>query len=475
LTPPPPSRRLLSAAPALWLGLGLLSLSACGSGLTDPSNSSEARRCAVPPSPVTPAAVELPMSELGVTVSIDVPAFLDALHRELPVVVAEAERRPIGTAGLVSYSIRRSRLALTQNQTTLALSTTLNGEVHVCKPFAGACIPYGVCEPRWEVTGKLTREFNTLTELLPELDVKLTKGCTLRPVGYNASSILLQNTERETAKIRARLEQAFGAWLGKIDAVWRGINDADASPWRLESAAAGFYYRPLSLTDDTLSGAVTWRGHLFAQAGALPAAIQVSESAPPLALSNATWHRQKSLPTKTRWISGSALPYDTLLQQLNTAWQRHPGGDTRPVKLVTSEHDGQAVLVVGLPANAGCASNWLTVTPTLVTGTSAAAPSGLVLKPATPPSSQPLDAAARWLSSQTFEWTAQPELAPGAARELARRSFEELSLALKPQLRAASLLLDVAPPTETHTLHLGPTGLTLVTAVDTDIQLKFAP
>jgi hypothetical protein len=443
--------------------------------LTNPSDSSGAPRCAEPPLSVTPAVTELPMSELSVIVSMEVPAFLDALHRELPLVVAEAERRPIGTPGLVSYSIRRSRLALTQDQATLSLSTTLNGEAHVCKPFAGACITYGVCEPRWDVTGKLARKFDTLTELLPELEVELTKGCTLRPVGYNASSILLQNTERETAKIRVRLERAFGAWLGKLDAVWRGINDANSSPWRLESAAAGFYYRELSLTGSTLSGAITWRGRLSAQTGGAPAPTQQSEIAPAAALSSVTWHHQEALPTKTRWISSSALPYDALLKQLNAAWQRHPSGDMRPAQLVTSEYHGQPVLVVGLPANAGCAWSWLAVTPTLVAGSNPSAPSGLVLQPATPSSSQAPDARARWLSSQVFEWTAQPELAPAAARELARRSFAELAGALEPHLRAASLQLDIAPPADTHTLHIGPTGLTLVTAVDTNIQLRFAP
>ncbi len=193
------------------LVLSCLSLAVGCGGSQEPGTTSAALCRAVPEAsaPGTGGASTThvaPTSRLGVAVEISRASFENALRRAVPEVVAEGRHVPAGTAGRTTFTIKRGEPRLDVVGSNLKASVALDGEIHLCKPFGGVCIEYGMCRPRWTAEVAVRSPWVLGDEPDVALDVDITKGCVLSPVKVDVTSELRKITDAEVRKVRKQLD-----------------------------------------------------------------------------------------------------------------------------------------------------------------------------------------------------------------------------------------------------------------------------
>lgn len=152
------------------------------------------------------------MAETGSTLSASVRVpreVLEGVARDLlPKKVAEGRSVPAGVAGRASFQIERNEPRLEITNREIAVDVDLHGDIRLCKPFGPVCVEYGRCRPEWH--GRLTIDLPWRLDETPdvELDVGVTRGCTLSPVKVDATRELERVTREEVTKIRRQVRRA---------------------------------------------------------------------------------------------------------------------------------------------------------------------------------------------------------------------------------------------------------------------------
>lgn len=175
--------------------------------------------------PLTPAqSVGHRTSTLGLTLTVPTSTVESMLAKYVPETVAEDRNVSAGVAGRVSYVIKRGKPKLETRESGVRATVELTGDIHVCKPFGGACFEYGVCHPEWTAKLDLRAPWQLADEPDVDLDVEVTRGCILSPVKFDATAELEKITRAEVRKIEKRLNHEIHAFhrvlrkrLGKVD------------------------------------------------------------------------------------------------------------------------------------------------------------------------------------------------------------------------------------------------------------------
>lgn len=168
--------------------------------------------------------IGLETSTLGITLTVPTSTVESMLAQYVPETVAEDRNVSAGVAGRVSYVIKRGKPKLETRASGVHATVELTGDIHVCKPFGGACFEYGVCHPEWTAQLDLRAPWQLANEPDVDLDVKVTRGCTLSPVKFDATAELEKITRAEVRKIEKRLDhevhtfhRALRKRLGKVE------------------------------------------------------------------------------------------------------------------------------------------------------------------------------------------------------------------------------------------------------------------
>lgn len=173
---------------------------------------------------VLPQRLAPSVSTIGLTLSVPTSTVEALLAEYVADTVAEDRNVSAGVAGKVSYVIKRGKPKLETRATGVRATVELTGEIHVCKPFGGACFEYGVCHPEWTAVVDVRSPWQLDREPDVDLDVEVTRGCVLSPVKFDATAELEKITRAEVRKIEKRLDREVHAFhsalrkrLGKVE------------------------------------------------------------------------------------------------------------------------------------------------------------------------------------------------------------------------------------------------------------------
>ena len=90
---------------------------------------------------------EAPTSQISVELIAQPKAVARAIERQVPAILADVRRQPVGAPGEASYRVRRGPLGVALQADRLFVTTSVVADIEVCKPFGGLCIRYGTCNP----------------------------------------------------------------------------------------------------------------------------------------------------------------------------------------------------------------------------------------------------------------------------------------------------------------------------------------
>src|SRR5688572_19661995 len=98
----------------------------------------------LPPAPAT----EAPSSQIAVAVIARPKAVAREIERQVPAILADVRRQPVGAPGEASYRVRRGPFGVALERDRLFVTTAVVADIEVCKPFGVLCIRYGTCSPQ---------------------------------------------------------------------------------------------------------------------------------------------------------------------------------------------------------------------------------------------------------------------------------------------------------------------------------------
>src|SRR5690606_7854341 len=148
-----------------------------------------------------------PGSRLGVTVTVGEDHIQREIGKRVPTTLATGKGQSIGAAGKVSYTVVRKGFTVRSSDDEVSVTTSLLGDVNVCKPLGAICLRYGSCRPEWAVRVSLPTNWAQDSSLRPSTLVEVSKGCVLSPVGYNATPELERITKQQAGKVRGQIRQ----------------------------------------------------------------------------------------------------------------------------------------------------------------------------------------------------------------------------------------------------------------------------
>jgi hypothetical protein len=100
----------------------------------------------------------------------------------------------------VSFDVRRGQFSLHDRKRTLAVRVPIHIDMSVCKPFAGTCVTYGRCIPRYEVTASIDKELRD-GELPPlHLEQRLLQGCQ---IGIDVTPMITAVVEEQLVRAQS--------------------------------------------------------------------------------------------------------------------------------------------------------------------------------------------------------------------------------------------------------------------------------
>ncbi len=240
-----------------------LVLTACGASKPEPQLGGPEHSCQEPTGPIPLPLPEL-RSKLGLRVELAEKEIERQLARNVPRTLARAKNQSIGAPGKVTYRVDRDGFSISANDTGLEVNTRLLGDIDVCKPVGPFCVAYGACNPQWAVQVAVPTDFDQDLSLRVRTAVNITKGCVLRPVGYDATSELERITRQQTRNVRQRIRSEVQRVERQMQEAWRRIHE----PLALEGggclrlAVDEVAFRPISQREGRLSTAVQAEGTL---------------------------------------------------------------------------------------------------------------------------------------------------------------------------------------------------------------------
>lgn len=309
-----------------------------------------------------------PDSRLGVSVSVHEDHIQREIGKRVPTTLATGKGQAIGAAGKVSYTVKRKGFSVRSGEDEISVTTSLFGEVDVCKPIGAMCLRYGSCRPEWAVRVGLPTDWARDPSIRPSTLVEVSKGCVLRPVGYNATPELERITRQQASKVRSQIRQEVRRIERELSFGWerlrRPISLAGGGCVRLEVDEIA--YAPIQQEGGLLSTRAEARGRLHGDCSSAVGNSRDDDTAPatsstsaPKLVQDAQLAPEVDINLTTPW------PLPDLEQALSAALES-------PVQLrvQAEEHQGtepakspKNVLWVGSRA-AGC-PGWQALEPSL--------------------------------------------------------------------------------------------------------------
>jgi hypothetical protein len=166
-----------------------------------------------------PALAE-PESRVALDVSVETERLSQELAERVPTTLATASRRPIGAAGLVSYTVVRGAFGFGIDRDRLIITTPIRANVEVCKPFGPFCVTYGRCTPELlssvSVPLMLERDFGLSKSLV---SVRTTRPCKI--AGFDATPYVERAAEDQRADIQRQVDAALPDPRPSVAAAWK--------------------------------------------------------------------------------------------------------------------------------------------------------------------------------------------------------------------------------------------------------------
>jgi len=209
-------------------------VAACRPSLPPTGNAGACETRLPPSAPIVnhvPALAD-PESRVALDVSLDTQRLSQELAERVPSTLATASRRPIGAAGLVSYTVVRGAFGFGVDRDRLIITTPIRANVEVCKPFGPFCVTYGRCTPELvssvSVPLVLERDFGLSRSLV---SLQTTRPC--RIAGFDATPYVERAAEDQRVDIQRQVDASLPDPRPSVAAAWQLL----AVPLALGTAA----------------------------------------------------------------------------------------------------------------------------------------------------------------------------------------------------------------------------------------------
>jgi hypothetical protein len=153
----------------------------------------------------------MPQSVVALDVVVDARRVSREIAARVPVVLAQANRQPVGAAGEATYRVTRGGfdVRLTRDD-RLAASTPVDVELELCKSFGPVCIVYGRCRPRLQATVSVPALIGPDYSIgKSRAAVDITRSCAI--FGTDVSGYLLDAARRETSRLEREVDASMPA------------------------------------------------------------------------------------------------------------------------------------------------------------------------------------------------------------------------------------------------------------------------
>jgi hypothetical protein len=196
---------------AAWAALALLSAASVPScGPRSAAESATVARCAerLPPEPpkfAAPLERAAPPSDVVLELAADRRRIAREIEQRVPVLLASAKRRPIGTPGEATYRVTRGGFDVRVVGERLVVSSPINVELEVCKPLGPICISYGSCNPRLLSTVSVPAALDAGYALgRSNVAIQVTRSCSI--LGIDVGGHLHDAATREAKNVKDRVD-----------------------------------------------------------------------------------------------------------------------------------------------------------------------------------------------------------------------------------------------------------------------------
>lgn len=360
-------RPLLTSVWHLRVACGLLTsalMAGCSaSPQRDPTAATDFA-CAARPPGESPRALPELSSTLGLEVDVSEKWLTERLDLEVPYTLAKAKNQAIGSAGRVTYDVQRSRFTLAASDHELVVSTQLSSQIDVCKPVGPFCVAYGSCQPTWRARVTLPVDFDVDAKLRAQTEVSITRGCVLRPVGYDATSELRRITREQAQSVRQRIRRTQRQLESQLELslqrVHRGLPLTEELC--LQAQLTELLFQPPRLSQGKMRAAIQSTGQLRLECERerpdSAGAIGVTRSEPGAERKVAIVRRDALEPRIDLAVAVSS-PLDALRSELEAALGHAVGMQVRHRAGATEN----SLYIAEAPTNA--CPRWLEVTPLL--------------------------------------------------------------------------------------------------------------
>jgi hypothetical protein len=171
---------------------------------------------ALPPAPET----EAPSSQIAVALIARPKAVAREIERQVPSVLADVRRQPVGAPGEASYRVRRGPFGVALERDRLFVTTGVVADIEVCKPFGALCIRYGTCNPQLaaavSIPAALGRDYAIGRA---RASIELTRPCYI--LGNDVSGPIRDAARDQIAQIERRVNGALPDVRAPLAQAWQ--------------------------------------------------------------------------------------------------------------------------------------------------------------------------------------------------------------------------------------------------------------
>jgi hypothetical protein len=169
-----------------------------------------------------PPDLSLPESQISVGIELGIQRLQRELSRQVPAMLARESRRDIGSAGEVSYVVRRGGFDVKLDGERLLVSTPVSAEVEVCKPLGPFCPTYGRCSPRLLSTASIPIVLGKNYDIgASRVSVAIAKPCVI--AGLDVSPEIRKQASQQAGSVERRINGSLPQLRPAVDAGWRQL------------------------------------------------------------------------------------------------------------------------------------------------------------------------------------------------------------------------------------------------------------
>jgi hypothetical protein len=166
------------------------------------------------------SASEPPLSQISVDVIAKPKAVAREIERQVPTILADVRRQPVGAPGEASYRVRRGPFGVALQGERLFVTTAVVADIEVCKPFGGLCIRYGTCNPELaaavSIPAALGRDYSIGRA---RASINLTRPCYI--LGNDVSGPIRDAARDQIAQVERRVNGALPDLRTPLSQAWQ--------------------------------------------------------------------------------------------------------------------------------------------------------------------------------------------------------------------------------------------------------------